>query len=309
MKTTASDRLVTFVRRHKTNRLVVRRTSLGAIMFFLAAVGSPADPPAPKVPRTWPQAYSVLRDEAAGILTLRTPYYTVEQDLKKGGAITRIALTHGKAANLLVHPMETRVRDESGTVLTDLQDSAPTVTHRREGLNEIVTVECVLKDQAGRASELRVKTTFQYRWGYIKIRKEFLAPAGNRVREVCPLSTVLAPSLSDYGYREGITEEEKDPPFSFGSNRWGKLRLGPSLGPGPPDALCAAFHDLCRSRSRGPGVVRGIRSLAMGTATDRTPRWGPVPARSQSGPARVGAIDLSALEPRQSGVVAECLRL
>ena len=87
MKTTASDRLVRFVRRHKTNRLVVRRTSLGAIMFFfLAAVGSPADPPAPKVPRTWPQAYSVERDEASGILTLRTPYYTVEQDLKKGGA-------------------------------------------------------------------------------------------------------------------------------------------------------------------------------------------------------------------------------
>jgi len=44
------------------------------------------------------------------------------------------------------------------------------------------------------------------------------------VREVCPLSTVLAPSLTDYGYREGITEEEKAPPFSFGSNRWAKLR-------------------------------------------------------------------------------------
>ena len=55
-------------------------------VLLLAAVGSPADPPAPKVPRTWPQAYSVERDEASGILTLRTPYYTVEQDLKKGGA-------------------------------------------------------------------------------------------------------------------------------------------------------------------------------------------------------------------------------
>ena len=41
------------------------------------------------------------------------------------------------------------------------------------------------------------------------------------MREVCPCSTVLAPSLSDYGYREGTTEEEGAPPFSFGSNRWG----------------------------------------------------------------------------------------
>ena len=122
-------------------------------------------------------------------------------------------------------PLETRVRDENGAVLTDLADSSPTVTHRREGLNEIVTVECALKDQAGRASGLRVKTTLQYRWGYVKIRKELLATGGVRVREICPLATVLAPSLSDYGYREGITEEEKAPPFSFGSNRWGKLRF------------------------------------------------------------------------------------
>ena len=32
----------------------------------------------------WPQAYAVQRDDAAGILTLRTPYYIVEQDLKQG---------------------------------------------------------------------------------------------------------------------------------------------------------------------------------------------------------------------------------
>ncbi|MHB1037352.1 MAG: hypothetical protein ACYC35_22475 [Pirellulales bacterium] len=193
---------------------------------LLWAAGALAGQPEPKLSRTWPQAYSVAQDAASGMLTLRTPYYLVEQDLKKGGAITRIALTHGKAANLLVHPIETSVRDESGAVLTDLMDSAPSITRRQEGLNEIVTVECALKDPNGRASGIRVKSTLQYRWGYIKIRKEFLAPAGARVREVCPFSTVLAPSLSDYGYREGLTEEEGAPPFSFGSNRWGKLRLG-----------------------------------------------------------------------------------
>ncbi len=202
--------------------MVVRSVALCAVAVSIQVGGVLADE---KPARTWPQAYQVQREEATGVLRLSTPYYTVEQDVKQGGAIRRIALAHGKAKNLLVRPLETRVRDANGAVFTDLKDDAPIVTHRRDGLNEIVTVECVLKDQAGQASALRLKSTLQYRWGYIKIRKELSAPAGFRAREVCPFSTVLAPSLSDYGYREGLTEEDGAPPFSFGSNRWARLRL------------------------------------------------------------------------------------
>jgi hypothetical protein len=193
---------------------------------MVSAAGAPGAEPGPKPPRTWPQAYAVERNEASGILSLRTPYYVVEQDLKKGGAIARIALVHGKSANLLVQPLETRVRDESGAVLSDVNDSSPSVTHRRDGLSEIVTIQSTLKDQDGRASTVQLKSTLQYRWGYIKIRKEFSAPAGTRVREVCPVFTILGPSLCYYGYREGRTEEEGAPPFSFGSNVWGRLRPG-----------------------------------------------------------------------------------
>ena len=194
------------------------------IVAFFAALCLAADPPGSPPTRTWPQAYSIDRDEASGILTLRTAYYTVEQDLKKGGVLTRIALEHGKAGNLLAGPIATRIRDASGAVLTDLKDTSPRVTLRREGLAEIVTVESALKGEDGRASDVRVKTTLQYRWGYIKIRKELLAPAGTSVREVCPISTILAGSLSSYGYRKGFTEEDGEPAFSFGSNVWGKLR-------------------------------------------------------------------------------------
>jgi hypothetical protein len=202
--------------------------AVGCLGAFLAlGPKSMAAEPEARPRSTWPQAYTVARDEDSGILALSTPYYTVEHDLKKGGAITRIALTHGRAANLVVQPIETRVQDETGAVLSDLRDSAPKVTQRREGLNEIVTVDCSLVDKQSHASGLRVKTTFAYHWGYVKIRKEFVIPAGGmRVRELCPFSTILAPSLSDYGYREGISEEQGAPPFSFGSNRWGKLRPG-----------------------------------------------------------------------------------
>ena len=197
------------------------------LAWLAATVTILAAQPGPKPASTSPQAYSVQRDEAGGILALRTPFYTVEHDLKKGGAISRISLTQGKAASLVLRPIETRVRDEKGSVWSDLNDAAPKVTHRRAGLNEIVSVECALVDQQGRASQVRVKSTFEFRWGYVRIHREFLVPTGGfRVREVCPFSVILAPSLSDYGYREGTTEEEGAPPFSFGSNRWGKLRPG-----------------------------------------------------------------------------------
>ena len=141
-----------------------------------AAIGSFAAPPTPKLRSTWPQPYAVERNEAAGLITLGTPFYTIEHDLKRGGAISRITLRNGRAANLLVSPIDTSVRDESGAVLTDLGDAAPKVTHRRAGLNEIVTVESALMDPQGRASGLRVMTTYEYRWGYVKIHREFLFP-------------------------------------------------------------------------------------------------------------------------------------
>jgi Domain of unknown function (DUF6259) len=202
-------------------------TVLWAALLLAANTKATSAPAEPKAGSTWPQGYSVQRDEAAGVLSLRTPWYTVEQDLRRGGAISRITLQYGKAKNLLVQPIESRVRDEAGSLLSDVNDTKATVTHRQQGRNEIVTVECALMDAQGQPSRLRVRSTLEYRWGYIKIRKEFLLPAGGvRLRELCPFATVLAPTLAHYGYREGISEEEGAPPFSFGSNRWGQLRQG-----------------------------------------------------------------------------------
>lgn len=205
----------------------MQRCMLFTLGFLFATTTAYHAAPAATVPGSsaWPQAYTVQRDDAAGVLSLRTPYYTIEHDLKQGGALRRIALAHGRASNLLVRPVSARVQDEHGAVWSDLNDAAPRVTHRSSGLNEVVTVESELREAPGRPSGLRLKTTFEYRWGYVKIRRQFQWPAaGGRVRELSPLTTVLAAELTDYGYREGISEAEGAPPFSFGSNRWGKLR-------------------------------------------------------------------------------------
>ncbi len=233
-RATGSSATHACVVRPKNHRLPMQRIGLSAITLLVFGAGTLAGTPDAKPSRTWPQAYSVARDEASGTLTLRTPYYVVEQDLKKGGAIRRIALTHGKAANLLVRPLETRVRDERGTVLSDVMDTAPSVTHRREGLNEIVTVECALKDprrpRLGNTREIHAPVPLG-----IHQDPEGIGCPGrcSRARGVRRVDDVLLPASRITAIGRGLPRRKRPRPFSFGSNRWGKLRLGQIRRTGP----------------------------------------------------------------------------
>ncbi len=183
--------------------------------------------PEPPVPlsSTWPQRYSVERNKAAGLLTLSTPYYTVQHALRQGGAISGIRLTHGRATNLLVQPFETYVRDAAGTIFSDLADHAPRVTTRSAGSNQIVVVESELRDGQGARSGVRVKTVYEYRWGYVKVHKEVSSGLAEfRAQEICPVSAVFVPSLASFGYRDGLTEREGASAFAFGSCHWGTVK-------------------------------------------------------------------------------------
>jgi len=182
----------------------------------------------PGVPSAWPQSYTVKRDKQSGLLTLATTYYRVDQDLRRGGVISRVRLSYGNAENLLVRPLEAFIRDENGNEYSNRNDAAPRVGHTTEGLTEVVTVDSALVDGQGVAAKgVRLKTRLEYRWGYIKVRQEFVS-RGDSVRftELCAASTTLAPSLTSYGYREGITEETGAQPLSFGSCRWGEIASG-----------------------------------------------------------------------------------
>ena len=137
------------------------------------------------LPGCWPQEYSVQRDDTSGILTLSTPYYTVQHNLKKGGAITKIKYAHGKVDNLLVQPIGTSVQIESGIIFNDVNNSAANISHTKTGKTEIVRTECALIDKDGQDSGIKVKTTYEYHWGYIKIHKEFHFPAKSvRIKNV-----------------------------------------------------------------------------------------------------------------------------
>ena len=195
----------------------------------------------------WPQQYEVTRDDSSGTLRLSTRYYTFEHDLKMGGALSRIHLNHGRADNLLVRPMETRIRlrvrredipdwqerrPDLRNTYSDLNDSSPKVTTGKPGKWNVVTVEAALKRPDGTSSGVTAKTTYQYRWGYVKVRKQFLIEEPVEVVSMTAVEALLDPSLSDYGWRPAAMEENGHSPFSWTNGMirgWGKMRPGTHL--------------------------------------------------------------------------------
>lgn len=192
-------------------------------------------------PRGWvPQPYHVQRDEQAGTLTLSTRYYTIEHNLKKGGAISKISYTHGQSKNLLLRPIEAWVRlkqanpaprarrqREHPEIFSDLHNSSPSISLSKSNKAEIVTVESSLLNQAGRDAGIKTNTIYSYRWGYIKIHKEFLFPtAGLKVRGLSLLSTEVDPSLTHYSYKPNVSEDFTPVIHTWEVNGWGKARAG-----------------------------------------------------------------------------------
>lgn len=178
----------------------------------------------------WPQPYTVRADRNARQLILSTPYYSVLHETGKGGAISAIRLTYGKAGNLLVRPISSLLVDNQGASYSDLNDPSPRVRHTREGSLEIVTADSKLLNEQGRALPgVRVKTRFEYHWGFVKVQKQFEVRNQNlRLSELRIVDFALTPSLTHCGYREGITEQEGASPFSFGSCLWGSVTPGSS---------------------------------------------------------------------------------
>jgi hypothetical protein len=191
---------------------------------------SPAATSGALFPSTCPQPLQVLRDTKSNRLIISNAYYQVDHDLKRGGAISRIRLTHGKAENLLMHPLEASIASEKGGIFVNVNDPAPEIHHSTDGLTQVVTVESRLMDNGARAARgIRLRTRFEYHWGYIKVHQEFIAhEGGTRARELCALRAELVPALTHYGFREGITEKEGASAFNFGSCHWGKVNLANS---------------------------------------------------------------------------------
>ncbi len=213
------------------------------------AVGNQAPDPSPlnsspgsthKPKGNWPQDYAVQKDEGRGLLILSTPYYSIHHDLKRGGAITSIRYTHGNVSNLLVSPFASSIKlakkerpdtkdphFRSREILDDLGDSSPSVSVSRPGLTPVVTVQASLLGPDGLDVGIRTRTTYQYRWGHIKIHKEFIFPeVPVQTATLTTLSAVLDRSLTHYGHRSGEFDNTSSDPFGIEALQWGEVQPG-----------------------------------------------------------------------------------
>jgi hypothetical protein len=181
---------------------------------------------------TWPGEYTVERQDAAGTLTLSTPYYTFRHDPKRGAEISLVAYTHGSSKNLLVRAIDASAGTPDGETFHSQNDASPEVVLDRSGKARVVRVTCRLLSAKGKDSGIRLRTRYEYRWGYVKVRREFVfGEKSIAVRRVSVLSAVFDPSLEQYGYRQGIADQEGVSPVSFGVMQWRKQRAGAYFDP------------------------------------------------------------------------------
>ncbi|MCZ2149836.1 MAG: DUF6259 domain-containing protein [Bryobacterales bacterium] len=181
---------------------------------------------------TWPGEYRVERRDAAGTLALSTPYYTFRHDLKRGAEISVVAYTHGSSTNLLVKPIDAYVATAEGESFHSQNDASPEVVLDSSGKARVVRVTSRLLSAKGKDSGIRLRTRYEYRWGYVKVRREFVfGESPIAIRRVSVLSAVFDPSLEQYGYRQGIADQEGVSPVSFGVMQWRKQRAGAYFDP------------------------------------------------------------------------------
>ena len=176
---------------------------------------------------TWPENCGVERDGQNGRIRLRTRFYEVEHDLACGGAIHSIVLRHGTGSNLLASPMACGVVLADGTALSDAHAPATACKVGERGDDVDVTIEAPLAAEGSSGNAVMLlRTTYEYRWGRIRVRREFLFPeAGLDVSQVVVADWRLRADIDRYGVRSGAPAHD---PTYCGECRWGRARPGDS---------------------------------------------------------------------------------
>lgn len=176
---------------------------------------------------TWPEPYEVQDDPTRATIRLRTPYYEIEHNRRQGGGIAGIRYEHGSGENLLLDTMWSDVMLFDGTCLSDGAETSPRISLRQSAEEVTLTVEGILRDAAGKESSVTYRHTYAYRWGYVRVRKQFQFPdEGVAVRSLRVHCWQLRPDLGHYGLRPGAPAEASPDPGAFGVCQWGRFQPG-----------------------------------------------------------------------------------
>lgn len=176
---------------------------------------------------TWPESYEVREDAAQHRLCLSTPYYEIEHDLQQGGTIREIRYPCGTNQNVLLQAMDATVTLSDERLFADAAEQSPQIEITNNGSEVVLIFKGRLRDSGGNDSDVSYQYRYAYRWGYVRVRKEFHFPQkGIAVRSIKVHGLRLRPDLGHYGVRPGIGAEQSPNPEAFGVCQWGKLEPG-----------------------------------------------------------------------------------
>lgn len=180
---------------------------------------------------TAPEPYEVEEDREGGVLTLRTPFYAVEHDLRAGGAIRSIRLFRGSGENLLLAPMGCEVALEGvGRSFSSLADAAPKIEVARAGEGVRVEASGLLRSSEGETCGVEYHVSYEYHWGAVRVRQRFrFLREGVRVSRLALLQWKLRPELAAFGVRPGASAEASSWLGAFGVCQWGRFTPGASF--------------------------------------------------------------------------------
>lgn len=186
----------------------------------------PTLPPLP-VDGTFPENYEVERDDSARIVRLKTRFYEVTHDLAKGGAISAIVLLRGTGQNMLTEPISCSVTTSDWkTTLSDVNAPATECEILREGKYATLVMISELRPATEEAPNpgVKIRTVYEYRWGYIRVKRQFLFPdTGFAVAQIMAHQWKLRPDISHFGVRNGTPACD---PTHCGESKWGHLDPG-----------------------------------------------------------------------------------
>ena len=139
-------------------------------------------------------------------LTLSSPFWKVRHDLKQGGCVSCVTITHGSAKNLLKAPIAAAVDGRFFECL----ETEPDCRVRRLTDSILVEFGGVMQSVGGSASPIRYEHSYLYTLYSIRNELRIIPRATFRARIVTACAVELDPSLDEYAW--GSTDYEKRKP-------------------------------------------------------------------------------------------------
>jgi len=158
------------------------------------------------------------------LLTLSSPFWSVRHDLKQGGCVTGVTLTHGSGRNLVKAPIGAAVDDRFFECL----ETEPDCGIRELGNSVLLRFGGVMRTADGSASPVRYGHTYLYTLYSTRNELRIMPREAFRARVVTACTLDLDPSLDEYAW--GSTDYEKRKPRYMDligphhEDIWGDLR-------------------------------------------------------------------------------------